>query len=690
MNYHFYSRKKKKLKRLLKKLNTTSKNTVQFKKLILKIKKVSTDLKRWLSLPELRKVLGPAAVFLGLSLSNVNAQQFDVPVSNAFGAGINTGYFFMPATADLDGDGDLDLMGGTYNGILVYQRNSGTAALPSFDPPLANQFGLTPTVNLAFPEFVDLDNDGDFDLLVGEYYGAFKYFENIGTASVPQFAPPQSNPFGLSSTVYFNDPDIVDIDGDGDFDIISGDYYGFKYFENTGTATNPQFGAQVTNPFGLMPTYNAYYFFSDLADWDMDGDMDLITTEYYGDFVYYENTGTATAPQFAASVNNPFNLIPQSYFGFPTSNDMDGDGDLDILFGTYSGSGLEYYENLAFPVNTDNDGDGFPNTVDCNDADPNTYPGAPEICDGKDNNCDMVIDEGLPQNTYYADTDNDGFGDPNASIQDCSVNPPQGYVTDKTDCDDNNSFVFPGAVEICDGLDNNCDGDIDEGVSYTHYLDADSDGYGDPASSIVDCNFNPPTNYVSNADDCDDGNANVNPGATEICDGLDNNCDGTIDEGVTYTHYLDADGDSYGDLANPLVDCNATPPANYVSNSDDCDDSNPNINPGATDIPNNGIDEDCDGMDSTTTANENQATAMGLQVFPNPTASLLTIVAQTDETVSLSIFDQTGKLISIEQQATLKNGKTINVDGFAEGIYLLKLQDKDGRVGTKRFTVIRN
>jgi len=620
MNYHFYSRKKKKLNRLLKLLKSTRKNSVQFKKLILKIRKVATDLKRALSLPELRKVLGPAAVLLGMSFSTVNAQQFDLPVTNAFGAGQSSNYFFMPDLADLDGDGDLDIIGGNYNGLITYQRNSGTNAAPSFDPPQVTPFGLTPTYILAFPDFVDLDGDGDFDLMVGEYYGRFQYFENVGTSTTPQFTAPTVNPFGLSATYYLNQPHSADMDGDGDMDIISLENYGsFQYFENIGSPTNPQFAAPVANPFGLMPTPDNY--FGELADWDMDGDMDYLSTEYYGDFQYFENTGTATAPQFAPPVKNAFNLIPQPYFGFPTSGDLDADGDLDLLMGTYAPAGVEYYENLAFPVGADNDGDGFPNTTDCNDADPNTYPGATEICDGKDNNCDGVVDEGFPQNMYYRDSDGDNYGNPNNSIVSCAATPPSGYVVDKTDCDDFNPFVNPGATEICDGIDNNCDGDIDEGVSFTHYLDADND--------------------------------------------------------------------NYGDAAFPIVDCSAAPPTGYVSNPDDCDDSNPNINPGATDIPNNGIDEDCDGMDATTTANENQAAVMGLQVYPNPTASMLTVTAETDEEVTVSIFDQTGKLMMVEQRTSLKSDFTINVNGFAEGVYLLKLQDKDGNIGTRRFSVLR-
>ena len=96
------------------------------------------------------------------------------------------------------------------------------------------------------------------------------------------------------------------------------------------------------------------------------------------------------------------------------------------------------------------------------------------------------------------------------------------------DCDDGNSAINPGATEVCDGVDNNCDGTIDEGVSTTFYLDSDNDGYGNAAQTIVACTA--PEGYVSNSLDCDDGNSAIYPGATEVCDGVDNNCNGVTDE----------------------------------------------------------------------------------------------------------------------------------------------------------------
>ena len=108
----------------------------------------------------------------------------------------------------------------------------------------------------------------------------------------------------------------------------------------------------------------------------------------------------------------------------------------------------------------DQDGDGFFSNEDCNDADAQVYPGAEEVCDGIDNNCDGQFDEEVTT-TFYADSDSDGYGNPDIITEACEQ--PSGYVPQGTDCDDTQSSVYPSAEEVCDGLDNDCDGLADEG-----------------------------------------------------------------------------------------------------------------------------------------------------------------------------------------------------------------------------------
>ena len=169
-----------------------------------------------------------------------------------------------------------------------------------------------------------------------------------------------------------------------------------------------------------------------------------------------------------------------------------------------------------------------------------------------------------------------------------------GLTTCDDDCDDGDAGRGPGLPERCDGVDNDCDGEIDEGAGESHYPDADGDSFGDPSAPLTACEA--PPGYVADATDCDDTRAAVNPGATEVCDSLDNDCDGQVDEGLSSTFYADADGDLYG---NPAVSTSAcVAPSGYVSDNTDCDDTDASIHPGVSpDLP-EGVDSDCDGDDA--------------------------------------------------------------------------------------------
>ena len=162
------------------------------------------------------------------------------------------------------------------------------------------------------------------------------------------------------------------------------------------------------------------------------------------------------------------------------------------------------------------------------------------------------------------------------------------------DCDDNNAGVFPGAVEVCDEVDQDCDGAVDEAASdaTTWYADVDGDGFGDEGQPVDDCEQ--PPSAVPDATDCDDEDADTNPSAREYCDSVDDDCDGMIDEDAldALTFYLDQDGDGFG--VETIEEACALS-AGFSETDDDCDDANSDINPAAEEICDDGVDNDCSG-----------------------------------------------------------------------------------------------
>jgi len=223
-----------------------------------------------------------------------------------------------------------------------------------------------------------------------------------------------------------------------------------------------------------------------------------------------------------------------------------------------------------------------------------------EACDGLDNDCDGLADEpdALGCTLYYKDEDNDGLGTPQSPQ--CLCAPIGKYTaTQPGDCNDFDAFISGAQPEICNLVDDDCDGVIDPpGVlGCTQYFkDVDGDGHGDPDTGLCLCQ---PTGYykVQVGDDCDDASWAIQPGGTEVCNTVDDDCDGVVDEpGALYcTPYLhDADGDGFG--VTGLMKCMCKPEGNYTAANDgDCDDANPDLNPLAIEVC-DGLDNNCNGM----------------------------------------------------------------------------------------------
>jgi len=332
--------------------------------------------------------------------------------------------------------------------------------------------------------------------------------------------------------------------------------------------------------------------------------------------------------------------------------DADGYGDPDFV--------IEVCDS-APPVNF------VANGQDCNDNNPNINPGADEICDSIDNDCTGIADDGIPKNRYYRDADGDGFGDAAAIVDTCIVMPPDGYVINDFDCNDNDADINPDAMEVCDAIDNDCSGVADDGLPTTrYYRDFDGDGYGDQNMIADTCITQAPVGFVSNGLDCNDNDDTINPDGIEVCDAIDNDCNGLADDGLDKNrYYLDFDGDSFGDLANPVDTCISVPPVGYVVDHTDCDDSSAAINPSADEISDNGIDEDCTGVDYF------QIT----KIFPVPVIDVATLHYDMEGPIRLMLNTTSGQIVKDEILNFVDNRAQIDLSDMAQGVYILRLYD---------------
>ncbi len=219
-------------------------------------------------------------------------------------------------------------------------------------------------------------------------------------------------------------------------------------------------------------------------------------------------------------------------------------------------------------------------------------------CPGPDG--DPLLADPSSTPTWYRDLDRDGWG-AEASIPGtenydfCTGLGSYACVTNDDDCDDTDPELSPSASEWCNGIDDDCDGEIDEDDALDVedcWQDLDDDLYGASAVLYQACSCE--HGAAPRAGDCDDLDAGTHPGAREYCDGVDDDCDGLVDDDAvdTETWYLDWDGDGYGDAARAWEACEA--PAGYVASDDDCDDTDPALNPGAAEVYYDGIDQDCD------------------------------------------------------------------------------------------------
>ncbi len=282
------------------------------------------------------------------------------------------------------------------------------------------------------------------------------------------------------------------------------------------------------------------------------------------------------------------------------------------------------------------DGYALPEGSDCNDEDPDIFPGAIDLCDGVDNDCDEDTADGNDEELVGGACDGpdddrcaggttecidgellctegpegtremcDGIdNDCDPSTPDGSEDPRLGEACDGDDadaCEEGNAICRGGGllcddltddqIEICDGEDNDCDGEADEDAGDTWFRDSDGDRWGTEEETVNACSR--PPGFTGRPGDCNDDEATVNPDEADVCDGLNNDCIGDADDDPTFyeTAWPDDDGDSFGDSSAPSSACEN--PAEYVDNGEDCNDDSPDAAPGLDEVCDDGLDNDC-------------------------------------------------------------------------------------------------
>ncbi len=301
--------------------------------------------------------------------------------------------------------------------------------------------------------------------------------------------------------------------------------------------------------------------------------------------------------------------------------DDDGDGFCDVAMSTVSGAACQ--------------------AGDCNDAEKSTSPGADELCDGVDNNCDSKTDEGFGLGD--ACSDGKGLCSVAGTFDKCAVDGKSAVCSAKED-------LSKKATEACNGVDDSCDGNVDEGC------DDDGDGFCDSSMTYASGAKCEPT-------DCNDLATSINSSVTETCDGIDNNCDGKTDEGC------DDDGDTYCDAAMVLAEGAACKGANGMGT--DCNDDDKLVNPGVEEVCATSYDDNCDG--------KTDVKADGKTPVCDACASVRKVACNTPTVIDMNTEPNAFNNIEVYGCWTNAGAKTLKTKLSAPEVMLVP----DAKAGTK-------
>jgi MYXO-CTERM domain-containing protein len=533
-----------------------------------------------------------------------------------------TNCIFLETIGDADGDGYPDaLCSNATRSTQLFDGGASGATVGSAGPTTRAYYSALDVVSLG-----DVDDDGYADFgMIASFSGTLDLYR--GSSAGPEVSYAWAWSCGEFATV----SDVVadqDLDGDGLVDLAltirgSAGVRGRLMVFPGGTDTDGDGVIDVEDCDSTDASVGT-------GIWYLDSDGDG-----FGDEA--EEVESCTAP--TGHVADATDCDDSSAGVYPGAievcdakqTDEDCDGNADDFDISVVGQTTWY-------LDSDRDGYGVSSTTvefcqvpmgyaavagDCDDANRSINPGGSEVCDSADadEDCDGLADDAdssaTGQQPAYTDTDGDGFGDTSSLTRVCDLG--SGQVWDGGDCDEGDSAIHPGAVEVCDtlGTDEDCDGladDADSSVIGTTawYPDVDGDGFGDTSSPVQQCEA---LGLIATPGDCDDGDSAVHPDADELCAGvgLDEDCDGSVDEADAVDlndWYLDSDLDGFGDSGVSLQQCLA--PSGYVSDATDCDDDKAWVYPGAIEICDaEDLDEDCDGL----SGNADLEGALGLVLF---------------------------------------------------------------------------
>jgi len=582
--------------------------------------------------------------------------------------------------ADFDANGYLDLYVTNGPGGNLLLQNNGDETFNEVGTTL----GISVNHNGWGTIFEDFDNDGDEDI----------FAVNGGSNLIPW----QRNPLFINQgdgTFIEDETDSItlntyhtygassgDWNDDGYIDIavmnVGGDP--IKFWQNNG-GTNNWFKVHlqgvISNLDGIGTWIEVWSGGQKFIKYTTCGNS--FASQYSNDYIFglgqQEQVDSVVLKWPSGVINSYYELAVNQKITF-VEDPANSTGECMLVF--YPDADSDGYGDMMAPESIACQApEGYVNNnLDCDDGNMFVHPNAIESCDGLDNDCNNLIDDEIPVYTYYLDADNDGFGDPLMAIDTCLSIPLPGYVSNDLDCAVMNSSVYPDAPELCDGIDNNCNDLIDEEIPiYTYYFDADNDGFGDPLMAIDTCLSTPLPGYVSNDLDCETTDSSIYPDAPELCDGIDNNCNDLIDEEIpVYTYYLDADEDGFGDPLAAIDTCLATVPLGYVENNEDCDDEVSDINPDANEIPNNDIDEDCDGEILVVGIGE-LGSDYYINLVPNPVKDDLYVKHSLPFSTTLHLINNLNKVVAFHHLPMSENTEIISLTQLPSGVYYVVISN---------------